>query len=71
MKQRNTAHNKRVAGPPYYLFTLCCHCNTFVVAVGSIGKEVQELVHWSMRTILQLWFGEKMKEKNDVAEYCK
>lgn len=46
---------------PYYLFTLCCHCNTFVVAVGSIGKEVQELVHWCMRAILQLWFREEMR----------
>lgn len=25
-QQENTAHNKRVAGLPYYLFTLCCHC---------------------------------------------
>lgn len=30
--------------------------NTFVVAVGSIGKEVEELVDGCMGAVLQLWF---------------
>ena len=67
LQQRNTAPNKRVAGTPHYLFTLCCHCNTFVVAVGSIGKEVEELEHRCMRAILQLWC--RGERESDVAEH--
>lgn len=56
---------------PHYLFTLCCHCNTFVVTVGSIGKEVEELVHWCMRAILHLWWRRRRRgeRKNEVAEH--
>lgn len=38
--------------------------NTSVVAVGSIGKEVEELVDWCVGAILQLGF----KGKDKTAE---
>lgn len=54
LQQSNAVYNKSFSGVPYYLFTKCGHCNTFIVAVGPIGKEVQELVHRGMRAVLQL-----------------
>lgn len=40
--------------------------NTFVVAVGTIGKEVEELVDWCMGAVLQLWFNGKRRPQRKL-----
>lgn len=56
---------KELLGCPITYLHCAATANTFVVAVGSIGKEVEELVHWCMRAILQLWEG-KMRGKEKM-----
>lgn len=61
---------KESQGPPHYLFTPCFRCkkNTFVVAVGSIGEEVEELVDGRVGAVLQLRRS-RGRADNEVVEH--